>query len=178
MKNLGFIILGAGFLGGALAASADKANVPWGYFGGALLLGVAGVVLLHWHTRKHSRSETRQAANLQDIMASLGRIVENIVRLNTEKQAIDAYDMRHEVSRLFEEDLGTFIGARESLAHAHGLQVYADVMSHFAAGERYLNRVWSASADGYVDEINAYLEKARDQFVEAMNLVRRTTGAA
>jgi hypothetical protein len=178
MKNLGFFLLSVGFLGGALAATIDKVKVPWAYFGGAMMLGVVGVILVHRHTRRHTQSETRQAANLQDIMASLGRIVENIIRLNTEKQTINAYDMRHEVNRLFDEDLLVFVGARESLAHAHGLQAYADVMSHFAAGERYLNRVWSASADGYVDEIDAYLEKARDQFVEAMNLVRRTTGAA
>ena len=37
-------------------------------------------------------------------------------------------------------------------------------MSSFAAAERYLNRCWSASADGYVDEVHAYLEHAAAQF--------------
>jgi hypothetical protein len=37
-------------------------------------------------------------------------------------------------------------------------------MNHFAAGERYLNRVWSASVDGYVDECRAYIGHAREQF--------------
>jgi len=45
-------------------------------------------------------------------------------------------------------------------------------MSHFASGERYLNRVWSASADGYIDEVSAYLEKAKLQFSEALEKVR------
>jgi len=54
----------------------------------------------------------------------------------------------------------------------HGLQAYADVMSSFAAGERYLNRVWSASADGYIDEVNAYMEKAQAQFVESLAKIR------
>ena len=40
-------------------------------------------------------------------------------------------------------------------------------MSRFAGGERYLNRVWSASADGYIDEVHAYLTKARDQLADA-----------
>jgi hypothetical protein len=40
-------------------------------------------------------------------------------------------------------------------------------MSNFAAGERYINRVWSASTDGYVDEVRMYLERAREQFREA-----------
>lgn len=101
-----------------------------------------------------------------------------MTRLNAEKQSINAYDMRHRVDELFSEDLTTFVEARESLAHAYGLQVYANVMSHFASGERYLNRVWSASADGYVDEITAYLDKAQVQFAEALDNIRQLNDSA
>ncbi len=52
------------------------------------------------------------------------------------------------------------------MIHVFGIQNYADVMSNFAAGERYINRVWSASTDGYVDEVRMYLERARAQFTE------------
>jgi len=52
------------------------------------------------------------------------------------------------------------------------------VMSMFAAGERYLNRVWSASADGYIDEVNTYLEKARGQFSESLNKIRQLKAQA
>ena len=45
--------------------------------------------------------------------------------------------------------------------------------THFAAAERYLNRVWSASADGYIDEVNEYLQKAGDQFAESLATLRR-----
>jgi hypothetical protein len=40
-------------------------------------------------------------------------------------------------------------------------------MSHYAAGERYLNRVWSAAADGYIDESHTYIGRAQTQFEEA-----------
>ena len=60
-----------------------------------------------------------------------------------------------------------FADARESLVHLFSLQTYADIMSEFAAGERYVNRVWSASTDGYEDEARDYLEKAALQFREA-----------
>lgn len=53
------------------------------------------------------------------------------------------------------------------MQHVFGLQNYADVMSAFAAGERYVNRVWSASTDGYVDEVRTYLIRATDQFRDA-----------
>ena len=52
------------------------------------------------------------------------------------------------------------------MIHVFGIQNYADVMSNFAAGERYINRVWSASTDGYVDEVREYLERAHKQFTE------------
>ena len=54
---------------------------------------------------------------------------------------------------------------------AFGMTAYAEVMSRFAAGERLLNRAWSASADGYLDEVvqslaagNAHLQAARELF--------------
>ena len=61
------------------------------------------------------------------------------------------------------------------MVHLFGLQVYADVMSAFAAGERYVNRVWSASADGYRHEAITYLHKAATQFRDAN---RQLAGAA
>ena len=56
---------------------------------------------------------------------------------------------------------------RESIAHG-GLQAYAEVMNRFAAGERYLNRVWSASTDGYIEEAHRYMERATRQFAETL----------
>jgi len=77
------------------------------------------------------------------------------------------YDLRHHIDKHFRDDIETFVEARESIAHTHGLQAYANVMSHFAAAERYLNRVWSASTDGYIDEAHTYIGKSAEQFREA-----------
>jgi hypothetical protein len=97
--------------------------------------------------------------------------VENITQLNVQKHSVNTYDMHRHIDKLFAEDLDSFVQARESIAHVHGLTAYADVMSYFAAGERYLNRVWSASVDGYIDEVNAYLDKAQTQFVESLQKI-------
>lgn len=43
-------------------------------------------------------------------------------------------------------------------------------MNPFAAGERYLNRVWSTSTDGYIDEAHIYVTKAREQFESALEV--------
>ena len=171
MKKIGYLLITFSFLAGSLAAVIDELNVQWCYFLATIIIGVIGIVLVHRHEWKNSRSGKKLTMNLQDIKASLTRVVENLTRLNTEKQSINPYDMHHRIDELFSDDLTTFVEARESLAHVHSLQVYADVMSHFASGERYLNRVWSASADGYVDEITAYLDKAQMQFTEALDKV-------
>ena len=171
MKKIGFLLVTFSFLAGSLVAVVDKLNVQWYYFLTTVIIGVVGVVFVHRHEWKNTRSQKKLTMNMQDIKASLTRVVENLTQLNAEKQSINPYDMRYRIDELFTDDLATFVDARESLAHAHSLQVYADVMSHFAAGERYLNRVWSASADGYIDEITAYLDKAQTQFAEALDKV-------
>jgi hypothetical protein len=46
-------------------------------------------------------------------------------------------------------------------------------MNPFSAGERYLNRVWSTSTDGYIDEAHEYLGRSHEQFEDALAVVRR-----
>jgi hypothetical protein len=98
-------------------------------------------------------------------------LVANVSYLCDEKETIDTYDMHKKLDELLIDDLNAFVEARETIAHIYGLQVYAEIMNHFAAGERYLNRVWTASADGYIDEVNEYIEKARKQFDTAKKIV-------
>ena len=45
-------------------------------------------------------------------------------------------------------------------------------MNYFATAERYLNRVWSASTDGYIDEIMEYMERSEQEFKEALAALR------
>ncbi len=102
-----------------------------------------------------------------DLETSLANIVHNLERLNRDKNEIPTHEMRFEIDKLFREDLNCFAEARKSLVLIYNLQTYADIMSAFAAGERYINRVWSASADGYIDEIMEYIERAFEQFRDA-----------
>ncbi len=173
MKKLGYLMITLGFLAGALTAVVDKEQIRWDHFALAFILGAIGVALVRISDRRESRHEGKLASNMQSVETSLGRIVKNMTDLNAEKASINTYDVRHRIDELFTDDLNTFVEARESIAHTHSLNAYADVMSSFAAGERYLNRVWSASVDGYIDEVNAYLDKAREQFVDTHDKVRR-----
>lgn len=178
MKNFGYLLITIGFLGGALASVTDEEKVEWGYFAGAVALGIAGVVVVRTSEKQVSTSEGKLAANIETVEGALGSIVENMTRLNEEKESIGTYDVRHRIDEVFVADLAKFVDARVSIGHLYGLNAYGDVMSSFAAGERYLNRVWSASADGYIDEVNTYIDKAREQFVDSLDKIRQLKVAA
>ncbi len=171
MRRLGFLLVTIGFLGGALASVLNETAVRWNWFAPAVMVGFVGVVLVQMGQRREVRATARLVSNMRAIQESLRRIAQNATRLSAEKQSLDAYEVRHRLEELFADDLTTFITARESIAHSYGLAAYADVMSCFAAGERYLNRAWCASADGYLDEIHQYIDKAKEQFASSLDKV-------
>ena len=162
-----------GFIAAALATVVDENAVRWFWYVPALIVGAAGVAAIKTDDARKNKTEHHVASRIETVEGSLERIANNIKKLNADKHSIHTYDMRHRVDELFLDDLEMFVGARESIGHRYGLAAYGEVMSSFAAGERYLNRVWSASADGYIDEVNAYLEKAQAQFVESLEKIRR-----
>ena len=172
MRTAGYFLIAIVFLAASLVAVTKALEVRWGYFVPLVALGFVGVALVRVGIRSHAQAAHRVTANVQSLNTSLASIVEKVSRLNRDKASIDTYDMRQRLDEMLLEDLDTFVEARESIGHQYGLQAYADVMSHFAAGERYVNRVWSASADGYIDEVNAYLDKAEEQFKEARERLR------
>ncbi len=167
MKTLAILLIAASFLAGAFLASLDPKSVDWNWMIPVLLVGAIGLALHRRSVHLESRAGDKLSGNISTLKRSLDNIVDKLQPLHAEKAELPVYEARFEIDRLFREDLNAFANARESMVHVFGIQNYADVMSNFAAGERYLNRVWSASTDGYIDEVNAYLTRALDQFVEA-----------
>jgi hypothetical protein len=164
MKRIGYFLIVSGFLAAAFVSVRSKLDVNWLFFSLALTAGALGVFFVRLSLHRSRRSTDRISSSLNDIENAISKIVDNITGLNAQKQSINVYDMRSRIDELFSVDFERFVDARQSIAHRYGLQSYADVMNHFAAGQRYLNRVWSASADGYIDEVNTYIEKASEQF--------------
>jgi hypothetical protein len=166
MKIFALLLVFASFLGGSFVSVLDPRLVNWNFLVPVLVAGLVGL----WMFRKAKHAETRAgdrlAGNISTLENSLGNILDNLEDLHERGDDLLVYEARFEIDRLFREDLNNFAEARESMIHVFGIQNYADVMSNFAAGERYINRVWSASTDGYVDEVRAYIERARDQFIE------------
>ena len=172
MKNLGYFLVAAGFLGGAFATSLDVENVNWNLFGATALAAVFGLFIYKRQVHALARSESVLESNRTELRESIANIVKDLGELNSDGLTKGAV-LRDRIDLKLRDDLRRFADARESMVHLFGLQTYADIMSHFATGERYINRVWSASADGYDEEAEAYLKRAAGQFEEAKQLLLR-----
>jgi hypothetical protein len=166
MKIFALILVIASFLAGAFLSVLDPREVDWAYMVPVLIAGVTGLWLYRKAQHGEKRAGERLAGNMDILGRSLANILGNLEEICRRGEALPVYEARFEIDRLFREDLNNFAEARESMIHVFGIQDYADVMSNFAAGERYINRVWSASTDGYVDEVREYIERARIQFIE------------
>jgi hypothetical protein len=166
MKEFGYFLVAAGFLGGAFATSLDVQNVNWILFAGTAGAAFIGLLLYKRQIGAMARSEEVLEVNRVELRESIANVVNDLGEI-MQGELTQGAVLRDRIDLKLREDLRRFADARESMVHLFGLQTYADIMSNFAAGERYINRVWSASADGYDEEANAYLKKAAGQFDEA-----------
>ncbi len=158
-------MIAAGFLGAAYATSLHAQQVDWTLFAISAFISAAGVIIAKRLDSVDARSESVLNTNRAELNDSIANIV---TRLDDTADA-SGEQLRDWIDEQLRPDLRRFADARESMVHLYGLQTYADIMSNFATGERYINRVWSASADGYESEAKTYLEKAAGQFAEAQS---------
>jgi hypothetical protein len=166
MKGLGYLLLCAGFIIAAYATALDVENVSWPLFAVAAMAAVAGVVSIKRHASSIAQSEEVLEKNRAELRESIDNVVKDL-REMVSSGSLRGVALRDRIDEKLRPDLVRFADARESMVHLFGLQTYADIMSHFAAGERYVNRVWSSSADGYDVEAARYLGRAEEQFVDA-----------
>ncbi len=156
-------MIAVGFLGAAYATSLHAQQVDWTLFVISALISTAGVIIAKRMDSADARSESVLNTNRAELNESIANIVTGLGDTAYES----GEQLRDWIDEQLRPDLRRFADARESMVHLYGLQTYADIMSNFATGERYINRVWSASADGYDSEAATYLEKAAGQFAEA-----------
>jgi hypothetical protein len=178
IKMVYLLMVMLAFLGGAFIAVLDPVTVNWVHMGSVLTIGAIGLVFYRQANKSEASASHRLSGNMQLLGESLANVLANLEQMCVAKSELPVYEARFEIDRLFREDLNNFAEARETMIHVFGMQKYADVMSAFAAGERYINRVWSASTDGYENEVHRYLEKARTQFDEADGLFRQLQSEA
>jgi hypothetical protein len=177
MRWIGHLLLWAGFLSAAFAslcrleqADSKWMTVPWTWYGLSMLVGSVGVVLLRNARRQADTDHERTDVEYSVIQRSLDTVASIVGRLSENRQHVPS-----EVLRCIDDQcalpLSEFADARQALVKRFGLKVYADVMTEFASAERYVNRTWSAAADGYVDEVAASLDRANYHLQNARELL-------
>lgn len=167
MRSLALLLVTAGFLVGAYQAVRTEEGLAVPAYVAALALGAVGVALLRWHARKTASAAATVAAGMSELHERIGRLAENAKAFERDAATLPVDDFRKRVEQVFADDLAGFAERRETITVRHGLQAYADVMSPFASAERHLNRVWSASTDGYIDEARTYVTRAREELEDA-----------
>jgi hypothetical protein len=176
MRALGHFLLWAGFLAAAFASvcrleQADNpwATIPWFGYMASIVVGIVGVVLLR-------KAQDVDHADEEKTVAEYSVLQNSLAHLSTTVEALcGVRDSPSEVLRRIDEDcvetFSDFADSRQSLVKRFGLAVYADVMTEFASAERYVNRAWSAAADGYVDEIATSLSRANQHLKNTGDLL-------
>lgn len=166
MKVVGYLLLVGGFLLGAYATALHTQETDWMLFLPSALVAAVGVAALKRQASGKARSEEVLSANRIELTESLANVVTVLDEL-VASPSVAGDELRDAIDERLRDDIRRFADARESMIHLFGMQQYANIMSEFAAGERYVNRVWSASADGYQEEASRYLQRAATQFRHA-----------
>ena len=176
MRVIGHVLMWSGFLAGAYASvcrleQPDKwATIPWLWYSLAVAIGIVGIVLLRLAKREEQSNDAKTDAEFTVVRESLAAITALVGELAQRDSHVPSSVVRT-IDEQCADPLQRFADARESMIRRFGLQVYADVMTEFAAGERYVNRSWSAAADGYVDEVAVSLQRANEHLKQAGILI-------
>lgn len=173
MRKLGLFLFLAGFLAGAFVIVQQRMAVNWLHYGAACALSVAGVVVLRLTSKGEATAENVLTQNMQLVLTSLEQLQSKLHKLNETRDEVGVYGICNHIDNELMADLSNFVAARETVIQKHGLDTYARMMDAFAGGERALNRAWSASADGYIDEAWSSLDRAERGFQTALSHVRK-----
>jgi hypothetical protein len=176
MNVLGQIVMWGGFLSGSLATVFrlevvdDKwSTINWIWYGLSIAVGVAGVALIRISKWSLVGKSEKSQADLAQIKTSLHHLIATVGSFNASIATMTPKQMVVFIDEQLSEDLRTFADGRDSITAEHNLEVFAEVMTQFAAGERAINRAWCAAADRYVDEAANCVMRALAFFQEAQN---------
>lgn len=174
MRKLGIALMWIGFLAASFFAMRQADAVEWLPFGIFAVLGAAGVVMIRIADQAGSTDAVKVTTDLATLEGRLATVNDFLAELVARRDTVDVYEVRHEIDQNLADPLEDFADARESMIHGLGMETYATVMDRFARGERFVHRAWSASADGYIDEV----WKSIDAAVENLRLADESLRAA
>jgi len=178
---LAFVLIAVGAIVASLGVAATDPSVE-GWIGSYQVntaLGLAGLIVLsvgigvRRSATADARREQADGGNLQAAADALEKMVTATNAVVAKLDSISDHDELHgQLDEIVSGPVTDFVDNRQSITDTFGLAAYASVMSSFSRGERYLNRAWSASTDGYLEEAAAYVRRAGPVLDEARRLFR------
>ena len=141
--------------------------IPWTWYLGSISVCIVGIGFLKAGKSTEGRKSEMTVANLEEIKISLDRLINNSIQLAGATESLAPSQIAAQIDDELAEVMRIFTKGRNSITSEFGLDVFADVMTQFASGERSMNRAWSASADGYIDEAASCIDRAIEMFREA-----------
>ena len=147
--------------------------VRWPIYAFALAVAIVGVVLLRVTAEQSETQGDKVQNNFDVVVGSIDRLVANVAAILKKLDKLKPEEIRDQIDETCAEDLRDFADARSSMIRKQDLTFYAEVMTQFASGERFVNRAWSAATDGYVHEAQKSLERAGRHFTAAQKTDRR-----
>ncbi|MBI1314566.1 hypothetical protein GC176_25005 [bacterium] len=136
------------------------------------LAAVAGVEIW-WGNRSITRQLTSNADHEapDNPFVILRQLVPALQEFSARAEALDPADIEHQVDDLTSRYITPFVEGRQAVIDRLGLQKGADFLVTAATGERLLNRVWSAAADGHLEEALTSLAEAVGAFEQAQQQI-------
>ena len=180
MRPIGLILLWTGFLVAAFFSVMNLENesepwrsVNWLAFGGAMAVGIVGVVMLRLVAAWDRQDVHRTEAEYSTLDRTINALVTEVRSLQAQQDKLTPGEIVEFIDDRCVETFADFADARSAISKRFGLSTYAEVMTEFAAGERYVNRSWSAAADGYVEEVRSCIARALGHLEAARSLMNQ-----
>ncbi|MFP6765985.1 MAG: hypothetical protein VB858_20305 [Planctomycetaceae bacterium] len=107
----------------------------------------------------------------------VAQIQQPLKDLGTDIERLDGPELCQRVEALNDGFVTPLADARQRFVDRFGLAGGSEALNETAFGERMLNRVWSAAADGHLEEARSSFEEAIAAFAQAEETVTRLTDA-
>ncbi len=150
-------------------------TIRWPWYGASFLVGIVGVVLLRATSKAASQDMDRVQAQFSTLTTAMQNMLVRLEELNSKFDSMPLEEVAPFIDDQCVASFNEFADSRNALIQRFGMQGFADVMNEFAAGERYLNRAWCASVDGYVDEVRASIARSLSHLQKANQTIQDLT---
>ena len=150
--------------------------IPWTWYSLSVAACGLGVALMTASRVGAGGKSDASEANLKDISRALADLIEDVEKLEPQLEQLAPSEITSYIDEVLTDNLIVFADGRDSITAEHGLAVFAEVMTQFAAGERAINRAWSSAADGYLDETIACVSRAKTCLHEAQIELKSAKG--